>query len=99
MKHLKLFENFEDNKPVITALQKILSCVKSGKKITSQLNGGSIMDLHDKCDDPEVMEILLKAVEIASDEIQGTKVNLTDFFEVKELEGLIEILEANPKKN
>lgn len=94
-----LFESFDDNKEVVDALKKILSCTKSGKSITSTLNGGAIMDLHDKCDDPQVQEFLVKAAEIAGEELEGTKVNLKDFFDINELEGLIRILEANPEKD
>jgi hypothetical protein len=97
MKHLKLFENFEDNKEVVNALKKIHSCINSGKSIISQLNGGTLMDLHDKCDDPQVQEFLIKAAEVAAEETQGTKVELKDIFDIDELNGLIRILEANPK--
>ena len=98
MKYLKLFENFNDNKPVINALKDILSCIKTSKKITSKLNGGTIMDLHDNCDDEQVMNFLSKAAEIAGEEIQGTQIDLKTQFDEKELEGLIRILEANPEK-
>lgn len=99
MKYLKLFENFDDNKPVINALKDILSCVKSGKKITSKLNGGTLMDLHDNCNDEQVMSFLSKAAEIAGEEYQGTQVDLSKEFDTNELEGLIRILEANPEKD
>ena len=60
MKHLRLFEDFkdkfEDNKPVVSALKKILSCVKSGKELSSKLNGGTLIDLHDKCSDKKVID-------------------------------------------
>lgn len=97
MKYLKLFENFNDNKPVIDALVDILSCINSGKKIISKLNGGKLMDLHDKCDDPQVQSFLLQAAEVAGEESQGTIVNLKDIFDKDELEGLITILKANPE--
>ena len=99
MKHLKLFENFDDNKEVVDALKKILSCIKTGKRITSELNGGTIMDLHDKCSDTQVMDFLSKAAEVVNYEIQGTQVPLKHFFDEDELEGLIRILEANPEKS
>jgi hypothetical protein len=99
MKHLKLFENFDDNKEVVDALKKILSCIKTGKRITSELNGGTIMDLHDKCSDTQVMDFLSKAAEVVNYEIQGTQVPLKQFFDEDELEGLIRILEANPEKS
>jgi hypothetical protein len=99
MKYLKLFENFEDNKPVIEALETILSLVKSGKKLSSKLNGGTVMDLHDECSDPQIMNILANAVDVISKEIQGTEVKSSDFIDVNELEGLIEILKANPEKS
>lgn len=98
MKYLKLFESFDDNKPVIDALEKILTCAKSGSPVTSKLNGGTIMDLHDECTDPQVQEFLVAAAEAVSDEIQGTKVNLKDMIDVQELEGVIRILKANPEK-
>jgi hypothetical protein len=97
MKYLKLFENFNDNKPVVSALKDILSCINSGKKITSKLNGGTIMDLHDNCDDEQVMGFLAKAAEIVGEEIQGTQIDLKTQFDANELEGLIRILEANPE--
>lgn len=97
MKYLKLFENFNDNKPVIDALEDIYSCIKNNKRITSKLNGGKLMDLHDKCDDSQVQEFLVKAAEVAGEEAQGTSVQLKDFFDVDELEGLIRILKANPE--
>jgi hypothetical protein len=97
MRYLKLFENFNDNKPVVSALKDILSCINSGKKITSKLNGGTIMDLHDNCDDEQVMNFLAKAAEIAGEEIQGTQIDLKTQFDKNELEGLIRILEANPE--
>lgn len=97
MKYLKLFENFNDNKPVIDALEDILSCINSGKRITSKLNGGKLMDLHDKCDDPQVQSFLLQAAEITGEEAQGTKVTLSEVFDKDELEGIIRILKANPE--
>jgi hypothetical protein len=99
MRYLKLFESFDDNKEVITALKKIHSCINNGKSITSELNGGTLMDLHDKCDDPQVQQFLVQAAEIAQEELEGTKVSLKDVFDVSELEGLIRILEANPEKS
>lgn len=99
MKYLKLFENFEDNKPVVKALKDILSCIKSGEKITSKINGGTLMDLHDNCDDEQVMSFLSKAAEIAGEEYQGTIIDVKKEFDVNELEGLIRILEANPEKD
>jgi hypothetical protein len=98
MKYLKLFENFDDNKEVIDALKKILICIENGKMITSVLNGGTIMDLHDNCSDEEVMSFLSKAADIASEEYQGTKVSLKDVLDRNELNGLIKKLEGNPEK-
>ena len=98
MRYLKLFENFDDNKEVVDALKKILNCIKNGKKITSVLNGGTLMDLHDNCSDEQVMNFLLKASEVAEEEIQGTQVDLKNQFDANELEGLIRILEGNPEK-
>ena len=99
MKYLKLFENFEDNKPVIEALETILSLIKSGKKLSSKLNGGTVMDLHDGCSDPQVMEILTNAVDVISQELEGTKVDASQFIDVDELEGIVRILKANPEKS
>lgn len=99
MKYLKLFENFDDNKEVVDTLKKILNCIKNGKKITSVLNGGTIIDLHDNCSDEEVMKFLSKAAEIAGEEIQGTQVDLKTQFDANELEGLITKLEGNPEKS
>jgi hypothetical protein len=102
MKYLKLFENFVDNKEVIDALKKILNCIKNGKKITSVLNGGTLMDLHDNCGEENIGErvksVLLKAADIASEEYQGTKVSLKDVLDGNELNGLIKELEGNPEK-
>ena len=98
MRYLKLFENFDDNKEVVDALKKILNCIKNGKKITSVLNGGTLMDLHDNCSDEQVMNFLSKASEVAGEEIQGTQVDLKNQFDANELEGLIRILEGNPEK-
>jgi hypothetical protein len=99
MKHLKLFESFEDNKEVIETLETILSLTKSDKRLSSKLNGGTVMDLHDKCSDPQVMEILVNAVDVISQEIEGTKIKASDFIDVTELEGIIRILKANPEKS
>jgi hypothetical protein len=99
MRYLQLFENFDDNKPVIDALKTILRCINSGKKISSEINGGKLMDLHDKCEDPQVQEFLVKAAEVAGEEIQGTIIDLNFEFDKNELEGLIRILEANPEKD
>jgi hypothetical protein len=99
MKYLKLFENFEDNKPVIETLETILSLVKSGKRLSSKLNGGTIMDLHDECSDPQIMEILTNAVDIISQELEGTKVDTSHLIDTNELEGIIRILKANPEKS
>jgi hypothetical protein len=99
MKYLKLFENFDDNKVVVDALKDILSCINTGKKITSKINGSKLMDLHDNCDDEQVMGFLAKAAEIAGEEYQETQVDLKTQFDVNELEGLIRILEANPEKD
>lgn len=99
MKYLKLFENFEDNQPVIETLETILSLVKSGKRLSSKLNGGTVMDLHDGCSDPQVMEILANAVDVISQELEGTKVDATHFIDVDELEGIVRILKANPEKS
>ena len=97
MKYLKLFENFEDNEPVVDTLETILRLVKSSQKLSSKLNGGSVMDLHDKCDDPQVMDILSSAVDVISQELEGSVVKSSDFIDVNELEGLIRILKANPE--
>lgn len=99
MKHLKLFENFDDNKEVVDVLKKILSCIKTGKSISSKINGGTIMDLHDRCTDTQVMYFLSKAAEVVDFEIQGTQVTLSQMFDENKLEGLIKILEANPEKS
>ena len=99
MKYLKLFENFEDNKPVIETLETILSLVKSGKRLSSKLNGGTVMDLHDGCSDSQVMEILSNVVDVISKEIEGTKVDSSHFIDTDELEGIIRILKANPEKS
>jgi hypothetical protein len=99
MKYLKLFENFEDNKPVIETLETILSLVKSGKRLSSKLNGGTVMDLHDGCSDPQIMEILANAVDVISQELEGTKVDASQFIDVDELEGIVRILKANPEKS
>lgn len=99
MKYLKLFENFDDNKPVVDALKTIYSCIKNGTKISSEINGGKLMDLHDSCEVPQVQDFLKKAAEVTSEEIQGTIVDLKDMFDINELEGLIRILEANPEKD
>lgn len=98
MKYLKLFESFDDNKEVVDTLKDILSCIKSSKRITSKLNGGTLMDLHDKCSDTEVMDILSKAAEIAGEEAQGTTVDLKTQFDVNEIEKVLVKLEANPEK-
>ena len=42
MKYLKLFENFNDNKPVVSALKDILSCINSGKKSLLNLMVGQL---------------------------------------------------------
>jgi len=99
MRYLKLFENFEDNKEVVNTLQKILTCVKSNKSLTSELNGGTIMDLHDKCSDEQVMDFLSKAADAIGEELSGTKVDLKSKFDANELEGVIRILKANPVKS
>lgn len=99
MRYLKQFESFDDNKEVIDALKKIHRCAINDKSITSELNGGTLMDLHDKCDDPQVQQFLVQASEIAQEELEGTKVSLKDIIDVNELEGLIRILEANPENS
>ena len=99
MRYLKQFESFDDNKEVIDALKKIHRCAINDKSITSELNGGTLMDLHDKCEDPQVQQFLIQASEIAQKELEGTKVSLKDIIDVNELEGLIRILEANPEKS
>ena len=98
MRYLKLFEKFDDNKEVVDTLKKILICVKTGKKITSKINGGTAIDLHDRCSDEKVIEVLSKTVEVIDKEIQGTQVHLKSIFDVNELEGLIQVLEDNPKR-
>ena len=62
MKYLKLFESFDDNKEVVISLKKIHQCIETGAAITSELNAGDLVELHDKCEDPEVKEFLLGAV-------------------------------------
>ena len=100
MRYLKLFENFGDNKEVIDTLKKILICIKNGELITSVLNGGTLRDLHDKCgeEEEEVKSFLLKASEVAEEEIQGTQVDLKTQFDANKLKGLIKKLEGNPEK-
>jgi hypothetical protein len=90
MKYLKLFENFEDNKPVVETLETILSLVKSGQRLSSKLNGGTVMDLHDECSDPQVMEILSNAVDVISQELEGTKVDASHFIDINELESSVD---------
>jgi hypothetical protein len=99
MKYLKLFEAFEDNESVVETLETILSLVKSGKSLSSKLNGGTVMDLHDKCSDPQVMEILSNVVDVISQEVEGNKVDATQLIDTNELEGIIRILKANPEKS
>ena len=98
MRYLKLFEKFDDNKEVVDTLKKIIICVKTGEKITSKINGGTAIDLHDRCSDEKVIEVLSKTVEVIDKEIQGTQVHLKSIFDVNELEGLIQVLEDNPKR-
>ncbi len=107
MRYLKQFESFDDNKEVVDALKKILHCVKTSEKITSKINGGTLWDLHDKCEDDDVKSFLSKAAEITELEIQGSKTDLTKEFEEvmplddveKKLDSLIQMLEANPEKD
>ena len=95
MKYLKMFENFDNNKPVIDALNDIIDCVKSGKKLSSKLNGGTLRDLHDKCDGEDVRTILKAASDIISDEIKGTVVDLRTIqqLDTKKIESLIDVLQ------
>jgi alpha-L-arabinofuranosidase len=103
MKHLRLFEDFkgkfEDNKPVVSALKKILSCLKSGKELSSKLNGGTLIDLHDKCSDKKVMMILKKAADIILKEEQGKKVDLSKSFDEDKLNAIITVLDPQKKKS
>lgn len=89
-----MFENFDNNKPVIDALNDIIDCVKSGKKLSSKLNGGTLIDLHDKCDG-DVRTILKAASDIISDEIEGTVVDLRTIqqLDTKKIQSLIDVLQ------
>lgn len=95
MKYLKMFENFDNNKPVIDALNDIIDCVKSGKKLSSELNGETLIDLHDNCDGKDVRTILKAASDIISDEIKGTVVDLSTIqqLDTKKIESLIDVLQ------
>jgi len=98
MKYLKLFENFDDNKAVIDALKKILSCVKGNKPISSVLNASNLIDMHDKCSDEDVMYFLSTASEIAGEEVIGNKGDLSQI-DANKLEATITLLEGNPEKS
>ena len=99
MKYLKLFESFDDNKEVVISLKKIHQCIETGAAITSELNAGDLVELHDKCEDPEVKEFLLGAVGIAEQELGGEKVVVGQFMDSDQLLGLITKLEANPVRS
>ena len=89
-----MFENFDNNKPVIDALNDIIDCIKSGKKLSSKLNGGTLIDLHDNCDGEDVRTILKAASDIISDEIEGTVVDLITIqqLDTKKIQSLIDVL-------
>jgi hypothetical protein len=95
MKYLKLFENFDNNKPVIDALKVIASCVEGGEKLSSKLNGRTLMDLHDMCDIEDVREILKAAEEVISTEIGGTGVDLGNLQQLnpEKIRSLIDVLQ------
>lgn len=95
MKYLKMFENFDNNKPVIDALNDIIDCIKSDKKLSSKLNGGTLIDLHDNCDVEDVRTILKTAADIISDEIEGTQVDLKHLhqLDIENIESLIDVLQ------
>jgi hypothetical protein len=105
MKHLKLFENFDDNKEVVDALKKILDCVTNKKSISSEIEGPTLMDLQSKCSNEDVMLFLTKAAEITQEEYKGEVVpfweeKLVDMYiDKNKLKALIEKLEANPEKS
>jgi hypothetical protein len=98
MKYLKFFENFDDNKIVISTLKDILSCVKTNKPL-SKLNVAKIMDIHDQCSDEKVMSYLIKAADARLEEAIGKAVDLKSKFDVNDLDALIKMLEANPEKS
>lgn len=95
MKYLKLFENFDNNKPVIDALNDIIVCIKSGKKLSSKLNGGTLIDLHDTCEIEDVQSVLKAAADIVADEIEGTVVDLKNIqqLDTEKLQSLIDVLQ------
>lgn len=95
MKYLKLFENFDNNKPVIDALEVIASCVEEKEKLSSKLNGGTLIDLHDMCDIEDVREILKAAEEVISTEIGGTGVDLDNLQQLnpEKIRSLIDVLQ------
>jgi hypothetical protein len=95
MKYLKMFENFDNNKPVIDALKDIISCVETGKKLSSKLNGGTLIDLHDKCESEDVRTILKASSDIISDEIEGTQIDLKHISQlnVENIKSLIDVLQ------
>jgi len=97
MKYLKFFENFDDNKIVISTLKDILSCVKTNKPL-SKLNVAKIMDIHDQCSDEKVMSYLIKAADARLEEAIGKAVDLKSKY-VNDLDALIKMLEANPEKS
>lgn len=99
MKYLKLFESFDDNKEVVEALIKIQVCIKTGVPITSKLNAGTLIELHDQCQDEEVMDFLLGASGIAEQELRGEKVMSGQFMDSDQLRALITKLEANPVRS
>ncbi len=99
MRYLKFFENFDDNKVVISTLKDILSCVKTNKPLSSKLNGTKIMDIHDQCSDEKIMGYLIKAADVTLEEASGKMVDLKSKFDVNDLDALIKMLEANPQKS
>lgn len=94
MNRIKLFENFDTNKPVIDALNDILHCVMGQKKISSKLNGSTLMDLYDNCEISDVKEVFLKASEVVGEEVEGTLVDLDHIeeFDPEKIESLIDVL-------
>ena len=94
MNRIKLFENFDTNKPVIDALNDILHCVMGQKKISSKLNGSTLIDLYDNCEISDVKEVFLKASEVVGEEVEGTLVDLDHIeeFDPEKIESLIDVL-------
>lgn len=104
MRYLKLFENFDDNKEVIDALEKILDCVENKKSISSEIEGPTLMELQSKCSDEEVMSFLTKAAEITVEEYKGKVVPFWEeksvdmYIDKNKLKSLIDILKGSPEK-